>query len=317
MALSRRAFGAALMSAPLATAVTSTSALAAGHATGRPALLDAQIGDIRVTAILDGIVPLGRGFFFGPNEAAIDTVLAEAGIAGDALPAPVSAYLVQSADRTVLIDAGMGGIEAFGPGFGRLSDGLAALGVAPEQIDAVILTHAHPDHLGGLIGGQGASFPNAELILTEVEAGFWKDDAIMAQAPADAQGLFQLARSVFDAYADRTTLLADGAEAVPGLSLILSPGHTPGHALVRIDGGDQQLLMIADTVHSTDLHTAMPDVGFGFDVDTALAAASRSRLFDMVSADKSLIAGSHIHFPGFGRVLRSGDAYRFAAATLS
>ncbi|MEO0390768.1 MAG: MBL fold metallo-hydrolase, partial [Pseudomonadota bacterium] len=97
--------------------------------------------------------------------------------------------------------------------------------------------------------------------------------------------------------------------------LAVSPGHTPGHSLLRIDGGDQQLMMVADTMHSADLHLALPDTGFGFDTDPALAAASRRRLLDMAATDKMLIAGSHIHFPGFGRILRSGDAYRFAPAT--
>ncbi|KQB95629.1 hypothetical protein AL073_15555 [Loktanella sp. 1ANDIMAR09] len=300
---------------PAAALVTGAApALAAGHsATAGAALYSAPVGNYRITALLDGIAPLGRGFFFGSD--AIDPLMAEVGIGPDALPAPVSAFLLQSDDRTILIDAGMGEQELLGPGFGGVTPGLAAAGVAPEDVDLVILTHAHPDHLGGLIRDGSAVFANAELAVGEVEAGFWTDAGMMAQAPEESQGLFQLAQTVFDAYGTRMTRIADGAEAAPGLSMMLSPGHTPGHSIVRIDGGDRQLMMIADTLHSADVHTALPDVGFGFDSDPVQAAASRRRIFDMVAADKMLVAGSHVHFPGFGRILTDGDAYRYVPAT--
>lgn len=306
--------GAAILPATAALAGVASPALAAGHsATEGAALYSAPLGQYRITALLDGVAPLGRGFFFGGDE--IDTVMEQVGIGPDALPAPVSAFLLQSDDRTILIDAGMGEQELLGPGFGGVTPGLAAAGVAPEDIDLVILTHAHPDHLGGLIRGGEAVFKNAELAVGEVEAGFWTDEAMMAQAPAEAKGLFQLAQTVLNAYGTNVTRIADGNEAAPGLSMILSPGHTPGHSIVRIDGGDRQLLMIADSLHSADVHTALPDIGFGFDSDPAQAAVSRRRIFDMVSADKMLVAGSHIHFPGFGRILRDGDAYRYVPAT--
>jgi len=312
--------GAALLPVVSAVAGGARPAMADGHGmapgqgtTPGAALYTAPLGSFRITALLDGMAPLGRGFFFGGAE--VDQVLAAAGIGPDAVPAPVSAFLIQSADRTILIDAGMGQQETLGPGFGRLTAGLAAAGVAPEDVDMVVVTHAHPDHVGGLIRDGAPVFANAELAIGEVEAAFWTDAAIMAQAPAEAQPTFQFAQTVLAAYGDRITRIVDGAEAAPGLTMMLSPGHTPGHCVVRIDGGDRQLLMIADTLHSADVHTALPDVGFGFDSDPAQAAASRRRIFDMVSADKMLVAGSHIHFPGFGRILTEGSAYRYLPAT--
>jgi len=138
----------------------------------------------------------------------------------------------------------------------------------------------------------------------------------MAQASAEAQGLFQLAQTVFDSYGDRLRLVASGTEVAPGLTMELSPGHTPGHALVQIDGGDKQLLMVADTLHSSVLHTALPDVGFGFDTDPGLAAASRRRVFDRAAADNLLIAATHVPFPGLGRFVRSGEAYAYVPASI-
>lgn len=312
--LNRRRLLQGAASLPFAAALVAGPAAAAGHsATAGAALYGAPLGRYRITALLDGIAPLGRGFFFGSDD--IDPLLEQTGLGPDVLPAPVSAFLLQSEDRTILIDAGMGEQELLGPGFGGVAPGLAAAGVAAGDVDTIVVTHAHPDHIGGMISNGEAVFPNAEVILSDVEAGFWTDAGIQAQAPEDAQGLFQLAQTVLGAYGDRVTGVADGAEVLPGVTMMLSPGHTPGHAVLRIDGGDRQLMMIADTLHSADVHTALPDVGFGFDSDPAQAAASRRRIFDMVAADKMLIAGSHVHFPGFGRILTEGDAYRYLPAT--
>ncbi|MEM9436981.1 MAG: MBL fold metallo-hydrolase [Pseudomonadota bacterium] len=313
MSLTRRQFATLAAAGPLAGFVNVAAANAGGHSAGAPALYDMPLGAYRITAVLDGIAPLGRGFFFG-DEAAIDAAAEAAGL-GDVFPAPVSAFLLQSEERTILIDAGMGALDLLGPGFGRMASALAAMGVAESDVDTVIVTHMHPDHVGGLLGPDGPAFSAAEVIVGEAEHAFWTDAGMRAQAPAEAQGLFDLAAGVVGAYEGRLTLAADGEEVAPGLSLMVSPGHTMGHALVRVDGGARELLMVADTLHSADVHTALPDTGFGFDTDPALAAESRRRIFDMAAADKMLIAGSHIHFPGFGRITADGDGYRYAPAT--
>ncbi|MEO0568312.1 MAG: MBL fold metallo-hydrolase [Pseudomonadota bacterium] len=312
--LTRRSFGLAALSAP-AILTTTTLPSFAQTATSAPAMFDAPLGNYKITSIFDGMGPLQKGMFIG-DQAAIDTALAAGGITGDAMPAPITAFLLQSADRTILIDAGMGELDAFGPGFGRVSDALQAVGVTVEDVDMVIVTHAHLDHIGGLIKGGAAVFPNAEVVLTEIEHGFWSDAGIAAQAPQEAQGMFQLAQAVFGAYSGRLSLVASGAEVAPGIRMELSPGHTPGHALVQIDGGDRQLLMVADTLHSSVLHTALPDVGFGFDVDSTTAAASRRRVFDRAASDNLIIAATHVPFPGFGRFVRSGEAYAYVPASL-
>ncbi len=314
--ISRRTFGLSALSAPALIGLQPTLARADGHAAASaPQLYQANLGSYQITALFDGIVPLGKELFFGADAAEIDAALSAAGIEGDALPAPISAFLLQSDDRTILIDAGMGGLDMFGPGFGRIFDGLAALNVGADDIDTIVVTHAHPDHIGGMLGPQGAAFSKAQVIVPEIEVGFWGDAAMMAQAPAEAQGLFQLAQGVFEAYGDRITPTAANAEIAPGLTLELSPGHTPGHSLVHIDGGEREMLMVADSIHNVALHMALPEIGFGFDTDSAQAGQSRVRLLDRAVTDNILIAGSHIHFPGFGRILRDGEAYRYAPAS--
>ena len=183
---------------------------------------------------------------------------------------------------------------------------------APTILDAATGADALSPHTGlGALDAETGIFANAELVISETEVGFWGDAGMMAQAPAEAQGLFQFAQTVFSAYADRTRMVGDGAEVAPGMTLHLAPGHTPGHSVLAIDGGDRQLMMVADAVHNSVLHLALPDIGFGFDIDSGIAAASRRALFDQVSADNMLVAGSHLPFPGFGRIVTSGDAYAY------
>lgn len=316
--LSRRSFAFAGLGATAALALPATvlPASAAAHApAAAPAMFDASMGNYRITSIFDGMVPLGKNLFFGPEQAVIDAKLASVGVSGDTLPAPINVFLLQSDAHTILIDAGLGELDMFGPGFGRLSAGLAAAGVAPEDVDLIIATHAHPDHIGGLVAGGAAVFANAELVISDVDHAFWSDAGMMAQAPTEAQGMFGLAQHVFGAYANRLRPVASGTEVAPGLTLELSPGHTPGHSVVHIDGGDREMLMVADTVLNTDLQTALPNVMSGFDSDAALAAASRAQIFDRTSADGILIAATHVHFPSFGRFISDGTGVRFIPAS--
>ncbi len=314
--LTRRAFGLTALSAPALIGLASAPAHADGHAAKQaPVLFEASLGRYKIVSLFDGMVPLGKDFFFGADPADVDATLAAAGISGDALPAPINAFLLQSDDRTILIDAGFGGVDMMGPGFGRMFDGLAAMGLRPDDIDTIIVTHAHPDHIGGLMGADGPAFKNAQVIFPEGEVAFWGDAAMMAQAPDEAKGLFQMTQGVLDMYGDQIVPTADETEIAPGVRITLSPGHTPAHSVVHIDGGERELIMLADTLHNVTLHTALPEIGFGFDTDTALAAQSRIKLFDRVATDNVLVAGSHIHFPGFGRIVKDGDAYRYLPAS--
>jgi glyoxylase-like metal-dependent hydrolase (beta-lactamase superfamily II) len=267
-----------------------------------------KLGAFTVTAITDGTLDLGTDLFpealRQPQETA--RLLGQA-----ALPTQgpirtfVNAYAVDTGDRLALIDTGFGPAPGFGPDLGRLPKNLAAAGV-----DLVVLTHLHPDHVGGLAPGGRPAFPNAELVVSEADYAFWMDEGTASRAPADAQPFFTLARKALKPYAGRIRRAAPG-EIVPGLTLEAAPGHTPGHALVRVASDGAQFLVWGDVVHAAALQFQHPDWSLAFDTDQAQAAASRKRVFDQAATDRLLIAGMHLPFPGVGYVARRVEGYAY------
>ena len=270
-------------------------------------------GDIVVTALNDGMLgaPMLDFFEFVTNVPRRE---AEAMHRAAFLAVPprlaVNCYLVYLADRLVLIDGGCGAV--FGPSLGRLAGNLAALGVKPADIDTVLVTHLHPDHVGGLVdaGGQ-AVFPNAELVVHAVESAYWSDAAVLAAAPeGQEKQAVRLSLATIAAYRDRTRSVT-GGEVLGGVTAVPAPGHTPGHTGWLIASGGDGLLVWGDIVHLPGLQFARPDAGMAFDVDGALAIATRRRILDMAATDRLCVAGMHMDFPGFGHVVRAGSGYAF------
>lgn len=271
-----------------------------------------KVGDAIVTAISDGYVPLSADAV--PNGSAeelkplFDTAFQDI----SNFRAACNAYLVDRGDRRVLIDAG-GEVSGFAS-LGRLDENMEALGIAPDSVDALVVTHLHPDHVGGAITQNGsAAFPNAEMILRQEEYDFWHDDANMSDAN---KAFFDLARNATAAYKDRQTIFTGDVEVLPGLSAVHLPGHTPGHTGYRLDGGDEQMLIWGDIVHMPPVQFAQPKYYIGFDVNPDQAVETRMKVMDMAAADRMKIAGMHLTFPGFGNVAKGAGAeeYRFTEA---
>lgn len=272
-----------------------------------PGLNRRKIGEYLVTALVDGVVdtPFELLAEIKPEEAE-DMVAASGRPRSSAMT--LSAYLIESSTRKILIDGGAGGVNGWG---GRLHAALGVAGVNPQDIQHVLLTHAHPDHVGGLIDPslQAASFPNAELILHEEESRFWSDDGNLSRAPEPVQPFFHLARSVFAAYGNRLVAVASG-DVMSGISLVHLPGHTPGHSGYVISSGAESLFIWGDIVHYPNIQVERPEVTIAFDVNAAAAAATRRSVLDKVASDNRLIAGMHLNFPGFARVCASGETYK-------
>ena len=274
-----------------------------------PGLYRRRIGDIVVTALSDG-------YLDGTLEVLRDITPEEGHriLADSFRPVPgrrtsVNCFAIHSAGRLALIDSGSG--DYLGPTVGRLPDHLAAAGIDPAEVDTLLLTHMHPDHSAGLTDRESGArrFPNAELVVHENEPRHWYDDARMAQADERGRQLyFECAREQTAPYRDRMRRFREG-EVFPGVTAIPAPGHTPGHTLYLVASGGEALLIWGDIVHVPEIQTARPEVTVAYDIDPEGAAASRRRVFDMAASDRMLVAGMHLHFPGFAHLARRGEGY--------
>jgi glyoxylase-like metal-dependent hydrolase (beta-lactamase superfamily II) len=285
-------------------------ALAAAPPAGRQvaSLYRLRVGEIEVTSVSDGVIALPTAVFGEANQAEARRILGEAMLPVDApVPCAVNTFLVNAGGRLSLIDTGSG--EALGPTMGQMPGNLSAMGVSPSMVDTVILTHLHRDHAGGLCDREGkALFPTSELVIPEAEAAFWFDEASIGRVPQGSRGGFAYAKQVAAAYQGRIRRVSGGAAVVPGVTALDAFGHTPGHTIYRVASGAAQLLVFGDMVHVPVLQTRNPGWGISFDVDPAGAAATRRRVFDMAIAERMMVAGMHMDFPGLGFVRRDGDA---------
>ncbi|WP_342628473.1 MBL fold metallo-hydrolase [Nguyenibacter vanlangensis] len=269
-----------------------------------------QVGDLTITAVSDGYLHASFDFLANIDPADASRMQENAGIK-DHTAIHINCYLVRGGGRTVLIDAGAGGFKQWG---GRLKTNLPLAGIQPSDIDAILLTHAHPDHVGGLMDASGeAVFPNAELVAHHREVTFWQDDGNLSRAPERAHGNFLVARQAFNEYRDRLRTF-DAGEVLPGMTAVPLPGHTDGHTGYRLESGGQNLLVWGDSVHFPQIQIPRPDVTIAFDQDSHLAAATRTRLLDLVSSERLLIAGMHLGELGFARIKRTGGNYGVAYA---
>lgn len=319
-ALSRRSFitaagAAAGIAASGGFAMLPASALAAAPQAGGPlpGAIRYKVGNLEITALLDGYLDTTPDLVVGYDEEDGMRLREAAMIDGSTLRIPVNAFLVNTGERLILVDAGTA--DALGPTMGRLPEALAAVGVSTDQIDAILITHMHPDHLFGVIDGEGKPvFANAELFLPEVDHGFWFDDAAMNGAPEAFKPYFLGARKAAGAYAGRQTLFMGEGEILSGVRPVALPGHTPGHTGFILDSNGETLVIAGDIVHLAAYQFAKPQWGVGFDIDSAMAAQTRKAFLDRAVSENLFLAGAHIPFPGLGRVARDGDGYRFVAA---
>jgi glyoxylase-like metal-dependent hydrolase (beta-lactamase superfamily II) len=307
MPITRRSFGLAAIGALVpAFPVLAKAPFAGAQA---PGVYRVKVGTFEVTVLSDGWLPIETKVFSGDAEGA-EKLLDRAFLPKDATVTSVNEWLVNTGDKLVLVDTGTSNVYA--PTLGRMAKNLAAAGGDPGAIDAVILTHMHPDHAAGLLTiDKKVAFPNAAVHVNEAEYAFWTSEEIYAKAPDAFKPFFDIARTAIKPYADagRLTMFKDGAELFPGISTILAAGHTMGHTMLRLSPQGGDLLLWGDIVHNAALQFAEPDRALSFDTDQSMAIASRKKVFDMVAGEKLMIAGSHLPFPGLGHVGKAAAGY--------
>ncbi|MCR9140024.1 MAG: MBL fold metallo-hydrolase [Alphaproteobacteria bacterium] len=287
--------------------------VASATAEGLVAARRYKIGAATVHVLSDGFIPIGPDMLFGITPQEFASILEEAHIASDAHPTAVNAFLVEIADRKILIDAGTGDI--LGPTLGKLPSVISALGIDPASIDTVVFTHLHGDHIGGVVSPAGNPFVNAALRIASSDIDFWTSHEMQAQAPDSFKPAFDLARAALGGFGDRIDPFGANATSIaPGLTTLPLPGHTVGHTGLMLESEGDTLLIAADIFHVPAVQLAMPSVTIGFDTDQDLARQTRLRTLDMVATDRIMMGGSHIALPGLGHLESAGDGYRWTPA---
>jgi glyoxylase-like metal-dependent hydrolase (beta-lactamase superfamily II) len=268
-----------------------------------------QVGEVGVHVLSDGELPGGIVSIDGIADEAIVQALHEA---GGVTPISVNTFLIESGGRMALVDGGGGGLYA---PLGKLWNGLALLELEPRDVDTLLLTHMHPDHIGAYLDSEGrAVFPQAELVMAEAELSFWQTEANRGRVAERVRPWFDLAAKVLSAYRGRIRTFS-GGEVFPHVEALPLPGHTPGHSGYTISHGGDALVIWGDVMHRPDLQTPFPEGKIAFDIDPDQAVTTRKRTLDRLAADGSLIAGMHLHFPSLHRIERKGTGYRLVSAT--
>ena len=272
-----------------------------------PGIYRKRIGEFIVTAIDDGYLDISFDLLANISASEAAGILEAASL--PAIPQMnINTFVVQSKDRTTLIDSGGGGVNGWG---GRLRAALAAANIDPSDIDSILLTHAHPDHVNGLATFNATPvFPNAELVLDERELEFWTGPGSIAAAPEPFRPFYYQAQNGIEAYRKVLRTIKKDSEVLPGITALPLYGHTPGHTGYVIHSGNDSLLIWGDIVHFPDIQVAKPEVTIAFDVDPVKATETRKRMLDMVATDNLSIAGMHFTFPGFGRIRRNGNGFQ-------
>jgi len=224
---------------------------------------------------------------------------------------PHSNLLINTGQHRVLVDTGEGSLE---PTTGKLIPNLRAEGVMPEDIDTVILTHAHPDHFGGNINSEGKpTFPNARYVLTRDEWNFWipkPNLTALDASESDKELVIKYAHDYLLPIQNQVELVDYGKEIVPGIWAVRAAGHTPGHMAVSIVSDNKKLLCLGDLVVHP-IHLEHPDWCFKYDLSPKQVISTRRRLLDQAANQKVLLHAYHFPFPGLGYVIRKGDGWRW------
>ncbi|MBB1162429.1 MBL fold metallo-hydrolase [Aquariibacter albus] len=275
-----------------------------------------KVGEAEVIALNDGIArrPLGEEFVKNAPLAEVRELLARQGLPTGHIDIPFTAFLVLSGGRRILMDTGFG--EHGGPSTGRLLGQLAAAGFQPGDIDTVLISHYHGDHIQGLRRKDGSLvYPRAQVLVPEPEHAFWMDEAAMNARPEAQRGGFQLARRVFSELpAGQLQRFTPGSELAPGLRSVAAFGHTPGHTLFELQSAGQTFVYVADLTNVPALFARNPDWAVSFDMDAEAARRVRRATLQRVVETQALVGGYHFPFPAFGRIAAQGEGYAFQPA---
>ncbi len=271
-----------------------------------------KVGQIEITVITDGVLTLPLAFALpGQDKAEINDRLAKAGQPQDMITSQVNVAIIKTADAVVLVDTGGG--PDFVPSIGKLADNLDAAGVAADTVTHVVFTHAHADHLWGVIDplDGGSRYTNAKHVMAEAEAAYWTQPDIESKVPEIFKTMAIGTARRLNTLGDRIERAKPGAELVSGVQLVDTGGHTPGHMSVLVRSGTEQLLIGGDVLTNPVFSFENPSWRWGPDMEQDRAIATRLKTLQMLASEKTQLLGYHLPWPGVGRVEAKDSAFRF------
>lgn len=267
-----------------------------------------QLGQFEMTALYDGRIELDAQLLKNVQPGDLDRLLKRFFVGNPKMATSVNAYLINTGPHLVLVDAGAG--KLFGDSLGHIAENIKAAGYDPSQVDTILITHMHGDHIGGLNDAEGKPvYPNANIFVAKAESDFWLSEEKAEKAPEEQKRFFNMARDISSQY------LANGkwqtfvprGELVPGIRAIDVKGHTPGHTAYVVGSDKQKLVIWGDVIHAYAVQFAKPSTSIDFDIDQKQAVITRCSLMKTIAADGSLVAGMHLPFPGIGHILAEGQ----------
>jgi glyoxylase-like metal-dependent hydrolase (beta-lactamase superfamily II) len=301
--ISRRAFlqaGTAAVCAPLMPYA----------ALGQSAPHSFKVGAVEGTVISDGLMSLPLAFVLPQvDEKSAAELLASRGLSAT-LAAQVNVAVLRTTDRLVLIDAG--GSKDFMSTVGDFADRFEAAGFKADDVTDVVLTHAHPDHLWGAIDAlDEPRFAKARIHMSAVERDFWMKQGLAESMPDALKGATAGSQRRLKMLESQILAVKAGMEILPGLALVDTAGHTPGHCSVLVSSNGQSLLVGGDALSNSIVSFERPEWPWGADLDPDKGIATRKSLLDRLAVDRTPLLGYHLPWPGLGRVERKDNAYRF------
>jgi glyoxylase-like metal-dependent hydrolase (beta-lactamase superfamily II) len=277
------------------------------------AVAEIALGTKTITTVSDGnlVLPLDFSFPDVPQDELV-ALLEAAGQKTDMLEPDCNITVLKDGDRVVLFDVGSG--PNFMPSAGKILDNIDAAGIAPEDVTDVVFTHAHPDHIWGLLDDfDEFVFPEANYFINQVEWDFWRADDTVEKMPEARKTFAVGAQTRLAALEDAIQFFNWGDEVVPGVEAIDTHGHTPGHTSFAVHDGSDSVTVIGDAATSAVVSFAHPEWPSGSDQDTEQGIATRTKLLDRLAQDQSRFVGFHLPGGGIGRVEKDGTAYRYVA----
>jgi len=320
--VTRRDAIAAAAATTLASMGASVPAGAAAPAAGRraPGWYRYTVGGIEVTVVTDGarVFDLTPSYVVNAPIEEVRKALEAAYMPPNRMIHHYAPIVLNTGGKLVVIDTGAGeaALKTSKGAVGQFLENLVAAGIDPKSVDTVIISHFHGDHVNGLLDAANKlAFPNAEVLVPEVEWKFWMDDGEMSRAAAGRLAeLFKNNRRIFDALGRKVTPYGWGKEIAPGILPVATTGHSIGHTSYVVSSGKSTLYVQSDVTNNPDLFARHPDWGASFDQDPNEAVATRRKVYDMLVAERMLVQGFHYPFPGLARVEKAGTAYRVVPA---